>query len=143
MLNDVIFDRTGGFYIAQRHHRTSLGYLLTIILFFGRLQDRFGEIDAAPAPRSQDATTATNAQQPSESPATTDGSAFTEDQGKASSRNGVMKAGPNGWHEKGVTELDWYATQLRAYIGVSGAYDIEDLLEHWHHRGLYKTVMLT
>lgn len=54
-----------------------------------------------------------------------------------------MKTASNGPQERGGRELDWYASQLRAYIGVSGAYDLEDMLEHWHHRGLYKTIMLT
>lgn len=111
--------------------------------FWCRLEDRFGQPDLAPTTAPGTSETPSILQTPSDLPATANGNAANGEHVKASPRNGVMKTAPNGLQERGTRELDWYASQLRAYIGVSGAYDIEDMLEHWHHRGLYKTIMLT
>ncbi|GAQ87063.1 alpha beta-hydrolases superfamily protein [Klebsormidium nitens] len=108
-----------------------------------KLEDRFGPPDPSQATAPENPTLSTSSHTSSEPPANSNGNASNGEQAKASPRNGVMKTAPNGPQERGGRELDWYASQLRAYIGVSGAYDIEDMLEHWHHRGLYKTIMLT
>jgi len=38
-------------------------------------------------------------------------------------------------------EPRWSATQLKAYVGISGPYDIVDLLPHFHSKGLATSVL--
>lgn len=34
----------------------------------------------------------------------------------------------------------WNTSDIRAFVGVSGAYDLDGLAEHLHQRGLYKSM---
>lgn len=37
----------------------------------------------------------------------------------------------------------WHPLDIKAFVGVSGAYDLEGLAEHLHRRGLYKSLLDT
>ncbi|KAK9105513.1 hypothetical protein Scep_022357 [Stephania cephalantha] len=36
----------------------------------------------------------------------------------------------------------WSVTQLKAYFGLSGGYNLGDLVDHFHNRGLYRSIFL-
>lgn len=43
----------------------------------------------------------------------------------------------------GAARLSWRASGLRAYLGVSGGYNLLDLVDHFHARGLSRSVFLS
>ncbi|KAL5202517.1 hypothetical protein ABZP36_013469 [Zizania latifolia] len=39
--------------------------------------------------------------------------------------------------------ISWSATQIKAYFGLSGGYNIQNLVDHFHERGLYRSIFLS
>ncbi|CAM8919077.1 unnamed protein product [Rhodiola kirilowii] len=39
--------------------------------------------------------------------------------------------------------VSWRASQINAYFGLSGGYNLFDLVEHFHNRGLYRSIFLS
>ncbi|XP_047314803.1 isoprenylcysteine alpha-carbonyl methylesterase ICME-like [Impatiens glandulifera] len=39
--------------------------------------------------------------------------------------------------------VTWSASQLKAYFGLSGGYNLSNLVDHFHGRGLYRTIFLS
>ncbi|EAY99150.1 hypothetical protein OsI_21109 [Oryza sativa Indica Group] len=40
-------------------------------------------------------------------------------------------------------QISWSVTQIKAYFGLSGGYNIENLVDHFHERGLYRSIFLS
>lgn len=40
-------------------------------------------------------------------------------------------------------EISWSVTQIKAYFGLSGGYNMENLVDHFHERGLYRSIFLS
>ncbi|OVA10190.1 Alpha/beta hydrolase fold-3 [Macleaya cordata] len=40
-------------------------------------------------------------------------------------------------------EKSWTVTQIKAYFGISGGYNIPNLVDHFHRRGLYRSIFLS
>ncbi|KAJ1284504.1 hypothetical protein BS78_03G209100 [Paspalum vaginatum] len=45
--------------------------------------------------------------------------------------------------ESGGHPVSWSVTQIRAYFGLSGGYNIHNLVDHFHERGLYRSIFLS
>ncbi|KAK1322460.1 Isoprenylcysteine alpha-carbonyl methylesterase ICME [Acorus calamus] len=39
-------------------------------------------------------------------------------------------------------DITWSVSQIKAYIGISGGYNITNLVDHFHRRGLYRSIFL-
>ncbi|KAL6615665.1 hypothetical protein ACP70R_037935 [Stipagrostis hirtigluma subsp. patula] len=39
--------------------------------------------------------------------------------------------------------VSWSVTQIKAYFGLSGGYNIHNLVDHFHERGLYRSIFLS
>lgn len=39
--------------------------------------------------------------------------------------------------------VSWSVSQLKAYFGLSGGYNLLDLVDHFHNRGLYRSIFLS
>lgn len=42
-----------------------------------------------------------------------------------------------------ITGLTWSVSQINAYIGISGGYNLLNLIDHFHKRGLYSSIFLS
>ncbi|XP_015692793.1 probable isoprenylcysteine alpha-carbonyl methylesterase ICME [Oryza brachyantha] len=40
-------------------------------------------------------------------------------------------------------QISWSVTQIKAYFGLSGGYNIQNLVDHFHERGLYRSIFLS
>jgi len=40
-------------------------------------------------------------------------------------------------------EIYWSVTQIKAYFGLSGGYNMLNLIDHFHERGLYRSIFLS
>lgn len=40
-------------------------------------------------------------------------------------------------------EITWSVTQIKAYFGLSGGYNMQNLVDHFHERGLYRSIFLS
>lgn len=49
----------------------------------------------------------------------------------------IKEAGAEG------TGLTWSVSQIKAYIGISGGYNLLNLVDHFHKRGLYSSIFLS
>ncbi|XP_072149721.1 probable isoprenylcysteine alpha-carbonyl methylesterase ICME isoform X3 [Setaria viridis] len=45
--------------------------------------------------------------------------------------------------ESGGHPVSWSVTQIKAYFGLSGGYNIHSLVDHFHERGLYRSIFLS
>uniref|UniRef100_A0A0C9S776 protein-S-isoprenylcysteine alpha-carbonyl methylesterase n=1 Tax=Wollemia nobilis TaxID=56998 RepID=A0A0C9S776_9CONI len=45
--------------------------------------------------------------------------------------------------EIGRAGLSWSTSQIKAYIGISGGYNLLGLVDHFHKRGLYRSIFLS
>ncbi|XP_066312209.1 probable isoprenylcysteine alpha-carbonyl methylesterase ICME isoform X4 [Miscanthus floridulus] len=45
--------------------------------------------------------------------------------------------------ESGGHPVSWSVTQIKAYFGLSGGYNIHNLVDHFHERGLYRSIFLS
>ncbi|CAO1945296.1 unnamed protein product [Urochloa humidicola] len=45
--------------------------------------------------------------------------------------------------ESGGHLVSWSVTQIKAYFGLSGGYNIHSLVDHFHERGLYRSMFLS
>jgi prenylcysteine alpha-carboxyl methylesterase len=39
--------------------------------------------------------------------------------------------------------VSWSVSQIKAYFGLSGGYNLLDLVDHFHNRGLYRSIFLS
>ncbi|XP_020222427.1 isoprenylcysteine alpha-carbonyl methylesterase ICME [Cajanus cajan] len=42
-----------------------------------------------------------------------------------------------------VDSVSWSISQIKAYFGLSGGYNLLDLVDHFHNRGLYRSIFLS
>ncbi|PNT70670.1 probable isoprenylcysteine alpha-carbonyl methylesterase ICME [Brachypodium distachyon] len=40
-------------------------------------------------------------------------------------------------------EIYWSVTQIKGYFGLSGGYNVQNLVDHFHERGLYRSIFLS
>eukprot|EP00250_Pteridium_aquilinum_P019121 c24305_g1_i2 orf=280-1779(+) len=45
--------------------------------------------------------------------------------------------------ERENLDLTWKASQFKAYFGISGGYNLKNLVDHFHKRGLYRSLFLS
>ncbi|XP_010265336.1 PREDICTED: probable isoprenylcysteine alpha-carbonyl methylesterase ICMEL2 isoform X1 [Nelumbo nucifera] len=45
--------------------------------------------------------------------------------------------------EAGGERISWSVSQIKAYFGLSGGYNLFDLIDHFHRRGLYRSIFLS
>ncbi|KAG0538651.1 hypothetical protein BDA96_03G254800 [Sorghum bicolor] len=45
--------------------------------------------------------------------------------------------------ESGGHPVSWSVTQIKAYFGLSGGYNMHNLVDHFHQRGLYRSIFLS
>ncbi|KAK6134009.1 hypothetical protein DH2020_032251 [Rehmannia glutinosa] len=45
--------------------------------------------------------------------------------------------------EAGGEKTSWSVSQLKAYFGLSGGYNLSNLVDHFHSRGLYRSIFLS
>ncbi|RDY02363.1 Isoprenylcysteine alpha-carbonyl methylesterase ICME, partial [Mucuna pruriens] len=45
--------------------------------------------------------------------------------------------------ESGKEDCSWSISQIKAYFGLSGGYNLLDLVDHFHNRGLYRSIFLS
>ncbi|MCO5563472.1 hypothetical protein L7F22_017114 [Adiantum nelumboides] len=41
------------------------------------------------------------------------------------------------------SDLTWKASQIKGFFGISGGYNLPSLVDHFHHRGLYRSLFLS
>ncbi|KAF7811230.1 isoprenylcysteine alpha-carbonyl methylesterase ICME [Senna tora] len=45
--------------------------------------------------------------------------------------------------ESGKEDVSWSVSKIKAYFGLSGGYNLLDLVDHFHGRGLYRSIFLS